>query len=278
MYTQTKTAWHAQQELARALKAPHYIEDFSTINEKLGIESGTPVPLNGVLDLTYLAIGRGGHNNVAGVNGESLVDILQHKVTDGCLFEHLPFIIREISNDLSDSERAKYRLRRLETWGGKSYFAYYLRKLDLTTASPVIKKLVVENGNTTESTFTPLASQLNPTPVTIGSNGLPITVTNTHLAINAPITLTLDAADIKEITDACRIIYGDIRYSNITELAVCTGADRSSTSTSGGITVTYTEAVAVQPASFLGADVNLAYTTDEIQFRYKLGTTLRLLS
>lgn len=274
MFGNVKTVYFAMLQLAKTLKRDHEVLQYSTLNEKLNIQSGVALAAGEEPDLTYMTIGRGGYVNV-GTNGRNT---LMHKVTDACLFEHIPFIIRETSNDLDPSERTRYRLRRLETHGGVQYFCYYGLKLDFTSATPTVSKITVNAGVQDTVPFIPTAGQVAPTPVTLDGAGRPITTSNTSISVDAPVETTLTSNDLQEIRDACEIIYGNASSAIISEIAYCSGVDRQVTSTEGGVSVTYMESIACQPCSFVNDDINTLYTSGSYTIRYILGTTLRLLT
>lgn len=274
MYGNVKTVWFAMLQLAKSIQRDHSVLPYSTLNEKLNIQSGVSLATGEEPDMQYLAIGRGGVVNV----GTSDRNLLQHKVTDGCLFEQIPFVMREVTNDLDPAERAKYRLRRLETHGGTQYFVYYLLKIDLASATPVVSKLDTTGGNEVEVPFVPIPSQLTPAPVALDANGLPITTSNLSILVSAPLEVILSTADITNIMDACEIIYGSPNKAIISEVSLCSGFDKSINSNLGGTSITHDEVIACQPCSFVNEDINLIYTSGSYTISYDIFTSLRLLT
>ena len=92
-----KTIHHVNLELYRSMGVPFAIDNFSTLNEKFSLGNITP-PVSGYPEIKYMGIGRGGHKNVTGTGGSSLVDILKHGVTDAVLFEQIPFVLVLVAN------------------------------------------------------------------------------------------------------------------------------------------------------------------------------------
>lgn len=274
MYGNVKTVWFAMLQLAKSLNRDHDVVAHSTLNEKLSIQSGVSLAAGEEPDVQYMAIGRGGVVN----SGTSDRNMLQHKITDGCLFEQIPFVMREVGNDLDPAERDRYRLRKLETFGGVQYFCYYLLKIDIASSTPKINTIDTSGGTEDINPFIPNSSQLTPTPVPLDATGLPISTSNVSISVAAPVEILLTSQDIQNITDACKIIYGSVNKAIISEVAFCSGFDKIVSSSDGGININYTEAVACQPATFIGEDLNLLYTSSSYTFRYELGTTLRLLT
>lgn len=274
MYGNVKTVWFAMLQLAKSLNRDHDVVAHSTLNQKLNVLSGASLNAGEEPDIQYMAIGRGGVQN----DGPTDRNMLQHKITDGCLFEQIPFVMREVTNDLDPAERERYRLRKLETYGGTQYFCYYLLAVDIASAAPEINTIDTSGGTEDINPFIPNAAQQTPTPVPLDANGLPITTSNVSISVEAPVEILLTSQDIQNIMDACEIIYGSANKAIISEVAFCSGFDETTTSNDGGLNVNYTEAKAVQPATFIGEDLNLLYTSSSYTFRYSLGTTLRLLT
>lgn len=274
MFGNVKTAWFAQWQLAKTLRQSHVVLPYTTINEKLSIEAGTASdPNNDSHEMLYMTIGRGGYVNV-GTNGRNT---LMHKVTDACLFEHMPVRMAPLSAPLDPAERDRYRLRKVETHGGVQYEVFYAFSIDFTSATPETSVITVNAGVEDVDPFVSDAAQLNPTAVTL-VNGAPVTTSNRSIRVRAPIELVLSSQDLQYISEACEIIYGNTNSAIISEIAYCTGVDKQVTSTAGGTSVTYVEAIECQPANFVNDDINVQFTSGSITIRYNLGTTLRLLT
>lgn len=263
-----KTIWYTQLEAARRRNAVYVPDTHSTINEKFGIQENVALATGELPDVSYLAIGRGGHKNVM-VGGASLTDTLTHRINNACLFEHIPFVMRETGNDLSGTERAKYRMRRLETHNGTDYFVYYMKVLSIDSLGTSIMEIDTTSGTPVSTTYTPTAAQLTPQPV---SN---LEYTGKHLGVSNILSVVLDNTEIQDIIDACAIIYNDNRFAAISELAICSGFDKSVSVTDGGVSVTYTEAIASQVCTFLpGEHKSLIYQSQEVDYKLNVGNTL----
>jgi hypothetical protein len=271
--TTVKTIWHSELEAARRRGGVYTPSPFSTLNEKFGILAGETLPANVMPEIGFLTIGRGGHRNVSGANNASLTDTLQHRITDACLFEHIPWVLRETNNDLPAAERKKYRLRRLEQHNGKDYFAYYMKAVTISSTATEIKKITIVNGEAVIDTYTPTAQQLSPVPVSM-TNGEVNESTGTSLSVSSEIREVLTNSDMSEIINACEIIYGDRRYAQITEMSLCSGADTQITVNDGGIPVTYDEVRVAQCLSFIGCDYTLMYQNNNITLDFSVGNSL----
>lgn len=97
----------------------------TTLNEKLNIKPEITVPAGQYPTLQYIGIGIGGTpslNQTQGfINSE-------HSPLDGCLFEHIPFIAKELDHDLNTTDRLNYRMRKEVIMpNGNTYACYYLK-------------------------------------------------------------------------------------------------------------------------------------------------------
>ena len=271
----TKTIHFARLELLRSMNIPFNIEQYSTLNEKHQMANIAP-PNTGYPTIQYLGIGRGGHRNAVGSGSNGLIDILQHGVTDAALFEQIPFVLTPTTNDLSLVDRAKYRIRKLETHGGIDYFAYYLKVIPNASVPPDIRVIQMVDGViASDDTYVPSPSSLSPTPVDI-SNTVVNTVSGKHIIIQSKIALPLTADEILAINDAVTTIYGDVRYATISEVAIVAGYDISVTNSLGGISATYDEIQSAQVMCFIGTFVPLQNAPDAVDLSYGLNNSMPL--
>lgn len=259
-------------EILRSMAIPFNVMSFSTLNEKYQLGNITP-PSTGYPTLKYLAIGRGGHRNVIGGNSSGLVDILEHSVTDAALFEQIPFVLVPITDDISNLERAKYRIRKLETHNGIQYFAYYLKVIPENSITPEIRVIELSNGvKISDVPYIASASSLAPTPVDL-SNTVVNTVEGRHIVVQSKINIQLDAADIIAINDAITTIYGDVRYATISELGIVSAYDININSTLGGVSVSYDEVRSAQIMCFIGTQIPLQHYPELVDVTYGLSNT-----
>ena len=184
--------------------------------------------------------------------------------------------MREVNNDLSSSERQKYRLRVLESHDGTNYVAYYGLKLDLSTSVPTIEMRNNTGGTITATPFTPSSSDLNPIRPTPSSSGS-FTPTGDTLAVTAKVTINLSTEIINEILNACNIIYGSPEYAFISELGLCAGVDRTLSATINGSVTNYVEAVGCQIVNFASVAFPLYAINTEIDYTLDVGAVEPLL-
>lgn len=274
--TSVKSIFHVALE-AMDVKGTFTALSDSTLNQHFGINHGEALPTGSFPELGYLCIGRGGHENVAGAG--NLTNIRQHKINHARLFEHLPFLVRKVSDgDITDPAiRAKYALRKVENYGGEDYYVYYAKRIDLTAGDVELKQITVSGGVETVTDYVPSAEHLTPTPVSI-VNGKPNTSTGTTIRVTLPVTFSLTPAEMAEIVNACEIIYGDIRYAVISEMALVSGVDKTVTSNVGGASVTYSEVIAAQCCNFLGVNTSLVDLPPTYNVTIDIGLSLPLIT
>lgn len=242
----------------------------STLNQKLDIHQDIALANTDVQTVKYVAIGNGGHNFVVGSNGRVKFESLHHTARHTALYNQVPFVLRPLTDDLTASERIRYRLRRIETWGGVQYAAYYLRVLDFSSTNVSAELRHVENGVTTSTPWAPTLEDLNPTPPVL-STGSSVITTGDYIATTAKVNFELTADDVQEFVNAMKIINGEDGYAIISELATVSGVDRTVLGNFGGSNQSYTDAIQTQITSFISTAWIVEYQTDGISLRIDVG-------
>lgn len=240
-----RTIYGQVLQACQYLDIPFNLNKVNTLNTKLDVYGELDLPPNTLPKLRYIAIGNGGHSVVSKPGGVVTFRRLPHRVKDAALYNQLPFIVREMNNDLITSERAKYALRKIIEVDGVNYIAYYLKRLDLSDTSAVIKHAITENGTTNVSEFTPSNADLNPTPPEYIADGTNVTRAE-ELYTEALINVVFTKADRDEFMDVIRLLYNDEDVSIISELALCSGVDRQVTVNTPSGDLNYNEAIGVQ--------------------------------
>lgn len=249
----------------------------STLNEKFGIQASALPSVNEVPAVKYFAIGNGGHEFDTQTGGTTFPALKQHKATDAALFKHLPFILREVANDLTPEQRAKYAMRRQEEWGGKQYFAYYLKRIDYTGVTPAMNSVAVVNGVKTITEFAPNTSNLNPTPPDLDSTGVNL-VDGNYVNASAPVQLALSEDEATELREVATIMFNNDNLAIISEVALVSGLDKTVPSpASGGGTINFLEAVCAQVTSFVGCFFAVKFNNANNALVLDIGATEPLL-
>lgn len=272
-----RTIYGAYLQTVQYLGLPFKAPAKSTLSELLGINPDISVPSTTIPQVKYLAIGNGGHKVVIGDNNIPYVQPIQHLSRHAGLYNILPLVLRLPTNDLTASERAKYRLRRIENHGGTDYVAYYLKVMDLSDTVAEMTYSAVNDGVTTTTAFTPTSSDLKPTPPDLASTGVN-TTTGDFLSVAAIAPFLMSASDIEEFTNVCNIIYGDPVYAMISEIGVCSGVDKVVSGVFNGVTASYTDAIGVQICTFVSAFYAAEFSNTGIDVSLNVGSSEALLA
>ena len=271
-----RTVYGVTLQSAQYFKTPMVIKPNSTLNEKFNILQDFEVTNAENLSVKYVCIGNGGLKATVGGNGQLKYTILPHTPRHAALYNHLPFILRLPSNDIPAIERAKYRLRRLETHDNVSYVAYYAKLLDLSNAVTQMELRLVDQDTVISTPFVPTLEDLHPVPPVLTSNEAVITTGN-YVAASTNVPFKMTKAEIDEFKEACNIIYGEYGYANITEIGICSGMDTVTTGDFNGTVSSYTEAAGVQVANFAAAGVLCDLINDSIDMTFDVGSNEPLL-
>lgn len=249
----------------------------STLNQKLAIHADQ-LPLTGEVPVVkYVAIGCGGHDFVTGANGRKKWKAVHHTVRHAALYQQLPFVLRPLANDLTPTERLRYRGRRLENHGGEPHVAYYLRVLDYSTTDVNLELRHVEDGVTTSFPYLPTLEDLSPTPpVLVASQA--VSTTGDYVASTAKVAFTMSSDDIQEFQNACLIIFGEEGWATISEMATVSAIDRMVTGEFAGNTQTYMEAIYAQITAHIASAWVTEYQTDGITMTLDVGNVEPLLT
>lgn len=222
-------------------------EPHSTLNEELAINASATLGTNELPRCSYFAIGNGGHSSTAGVNDFPLLENKIHRSRDTGLFNQIPFVLRAVGNDIDDTQRKNYALRRIETHGTQSYIAYYLKRFDKSGLQIKIQDRVIDaSQNTTITDFEAVSDDLKPTPVDLSNAGVN-SVTGKYISATVSLTISFSEFDATELLAAMDVIYGSEYYGIISEIATVAGVDRSVSSPDGlGGTITFNDCVNAQ--------------------------------
>ena len=248
-----RTIYGAALQTAQMLGIPLVIPANSTLNEKLSIQANATLGLNERPIVKYMTIGISGHRARVGSDNIPLIESIQHEPTDAASYRMLPFAVRLPDNDIPSQYATRYALRRLETINSVQYIVYYMRRLDYTNVNLQMQKKTVNNNTTTSVEFVPNSDNLNPIPPALSNSGVN-TITAQYVNVSAPVSVMLDTFDATEILNAAQIIYGSEDYAFISEIALCSGVDRSVTVTDpGNVSKTYSEVIAAQVHTHINA-------------------------
>lgn len=266
----TRSAYFSQLQSAMVRGGQYKWLRHTTLNEKFNVMPGD-YPVGQYPILSYIALGRGALDLFAGADGKADVRISQHKSTDAALFEHMPFCLRTLDNDLPVERRNRYAMRQQVEYFGIRYWAYWLKRVDFSQAdTDLFLKHTLDDGSSNITNFVPTEANLNPVPEDLSSTGVNLLAGWSVLA-STIIDLALDAFDINEIRNASTIIKRATGKALVTELALCTGAVKQVQVPGVGGTFAFNEAIGVQVASFVQAMYPLDYINQSFTDQLEMG-------
>ena len=269
----TSTIYGAALQAAHIRNLPLEYPENTTLNEKFNISPAERPRPEQLPTLKYFAIGRGGHRFTAGADGEPLSQLNWHRASDASLFTHLPFVVRPIENDLSSDMRANYAMRKKELHDGKNYYVYYLKRIPETTESPRMILTTYVDGVGKSEPFIPSASDLSPEPPLLNQDGT-VPVSGQYLTTTSPVALKLSKEDINEIVNGVEIIYGNLSYAVLSEVALVSGVDKVVSVESGSSSTNFNEAITAQSVILecRGPHI-LDRQSSSLDLTYELGAT-----
>lgn len=276
----TRTVYGAGLQNALLLRRPYTILPNSTLNQALAIQHPSTIAAGVYPQVGYYAIGRKGtrrlNHTESGVGYDAPV---KHRPRDAGPFEIVPFVLRLITDDLPEVERNKYALRRQEEHGGLQYYAYYLKRLDLSNTTIDYSLTTVVGGVENSVPFVPNSGDLSPTqPVLPPSTSTPALEDGDFLEVSSPVPVVFSAQDVQEYYNVCSVLYGDPLFSVVSEIAVCSGLDRVvNVQTTGGATIPFNEAVGVQITHFISTYYSLAFVSTGFDMTFDIGATEPML-
>lgn len=164
------------------------------------------------------------------------------------LYTPIPIRCVPVNEDLSETERAKYRVRVKANIGQgddiQTYILYYLKKLEFD-GTIKYKEIDPTTGDETDGVILSDA-YLSPTPVKPTTDSA-LSAYDRNIIAYADAHLTLEADEILEYIRA--VYHGDTRYARISELGFFTGVEQEISVPAGdgttGTNITYTEAINV---------------------------------
>lgn len=308
----TRTAIGASIQTSRGLGIKHNLLDFTTLNQAINertIVANLPEPITSGMEILpaydyqtdsdllasqYLCIGNGGHKVIVGANNggtttpnpgtnPGLTNAIpftvpvEHMATDTGLYNMIPFLGRPVSRGLSIAERREYGLRRTITLNGELWEFYFARKLKRDRLTPTINITHVVDGESTTAEFVPTINNLKPVHPTEDT-----TYNASYATVTVPVEVVWTEAQIQDIRDACRVLYGSDDYAIISELAICSGVEKPVSQkypNSGPQTPiniapnTFFEAVACQVVMHITTYIPINFSEREYKLEMDFGAT-----
>lgn len=189
-----------------------------TLNEKLNINPKFRLESTDRFSAKYYVIGNGSHTIPKAQDIVPTVNNVKHDPIDGAPFNMMPFALKSEHDDFPEEIRENYRLRRKEEHNGKSYWAYYMKKIEMEDVTRVLVETTQDGHHSvtpfhiTERVLSPKRPELTPNEV--------VTASNTKIKISVGASINFDPSDVEEYMNVSKIIYGTADASVISEIAL----------------------------------------------------------
>lgn len=252
-----------ENQVRRELGLPFYAKPNSTLNELLRINPTLMPPATTIPTIGYFCIGMGGISMQNCSNNPDVFPfpkVYQHRADDTGLFKIIPFVMREVNNDLTPSERAKYALRRRENLNGVDYYSYYLKRLDLSQTTVETRIITKQADGSYESIdYIPKDSNLNPRPQELTAQEENVLKAQYARTV-AQVAVNFGKSDVDELYNVFNILHGDPMKAVISEIGLVSGVDKPVEITSSTGRTQQNEVIAAQIAhinrtiQYLGAN------------------------
>lgn len=274
----TRTIYGSKLQTELLLGLPYEHIANTTLNEKFDIQSGVLPNAGQMPKIGWFVIGNGGHRNQTGADGFPYSSPIQHDPADAALYNHLPFLLRLPSEDLTVLERERYGLRKQIVVNGQNYIAYYAKVLTMEDTQIQMLHNTVTDGVVSQTPFIPTGANLNPTPAPIPATGV-VTTNGDYLSASAYLNLSLSREDISELVEVARIMYDNENYAVISEIGLVAGVPRivNVPGPGGSGNISYQEAICAQITSHMTAYYSVGYTNEGFEFALELGATEALI-
>jgi len=273
MKTTVTTIYGAFLQACQFFKQKFVLVPNTTLNEKFGFMAGIAPADTEMPTVQWVAIGKWGHRNAQGADGQPYTAANQHLPSDAGLYSQIPWIVRPLSQGLTANERKQYAGRVVKDVNGVPHELWYLRAVDLSTATPAMTINIKVDGKVQSKPFVPDAANLSPTPPVI-QTGEVLTASGEYLAVKSVIDIIITAPEIEAIIEGCRILFDSEAYAIISEIALVSGVQRQNTGRgAGNNNIQYVEAIAAQICGILTTYYSLPAANSQIRETMTLGTS-----
>lgn len=216
-----RTVYGVDLELHRLAGMDYNIINNTSLNEKFSLYTEEEVPEGVYPTLKYLTIGTGEVDIIDNNLGYSYS---RHSPVDAALFNHIPFVMKPVDEDLLPAEQTAYRFRKEEVIDGVTYAAYYLKVIDTIELRSDFYKVSTQNGVSSLSLFdTNDDALLYPVPKDRSASALDISTAEYVIKV-LKLDFALTTAEITELKNVLTL--KNLDNVNITEIGLCTGIDK----------------------------------------------------
>jgi hypothetical protein len=249
----------------------------STLNQKFNVQNNVMPADAQSLNFRYLVIGNKGHYTVIADDGSDETDVRPHRTNHNGLYNHIPFALREVTDDFTQLEREQYALRTPETHNGKPYFAYYAYRINISAVIPQLLEVEIINGVEVTRPYVPTLEDLNPIPPAIPNTGI-VVGSPKYISASAIAEVKWTKEIIAEIVNAHRVRTGSTRSPVISEVGLVTGVDKLVPGPAGGGgSFDYNEVIGAQIAVHVATNHPIAYNSNGLTMVYDVGASEPML-
>lgn len=251
---------------------------YTTLNEKLTVQADAVISSTDRPTFGWYCIGDKGHYYTPVADGDVIIEPAQHTASDFAPFNMIPFVMRTETNDLTVAERLNYALRKQETYNGVNYFSYYLKKIDLSSATPVLRKTTTVDGTTTTDDYVPNSANLNPTRSTLSTSSA-TTTSSDYISASMSLDVPFDDDDVTELNNVATILYSNQKRAIISEIGLVSAVSRSVSAVGpGGSQINVTEAIYAQVLTWLSTYRQLSFDNQGFTITLEMGANEPMLT
>ena len=216
-----RTIYSISLELDSRIGKPFEALENTTLNEKFGVASKINLDDGEYPEIKYYVIGVGGNDFIKGNQG---YNYSSHSPIDAALFQHIPFVMRPVNNDLLESEKTQYRMRVIEEINGVEYACYYLKLIPNIELRDYFFEVMHDGDKDILSPYNNKTDKLlNPTPRD-RKPGVEIANTAKYITKLAKLEFSLYKDELEEVQDVLEL--RGLTDRKLTEIGVCTGMDK----------------------------------------------------
>ena len=276
----TNTLAASHQDIARRLGIPATYMERSTINEHLDIlPAQRPDDPSVYSKMRYLVLGNKGCKPTM-ISGVSVEMPMAHSPKDVAPWGIIPIVVRELDDDLPETIRDLFCMRKIQEFQGQRYITYSAMRLEysgikvqdyLTTVTDGIKS--TREDSYTDADLRPKQPELPDYNYDAVDQVLTSDGTYTHA--NAVTLITLNEFVLNELINMARVCYNSPLAAVVSEWCLCSGIDFTAKGESfvGAPEIYYKEAICMQVNMFVCQYANAADHSDKMELNVSVGQT-----
>lgn len=271
-----RTAIGALQQTCAKTNLPYTYLPNSVMNVALNIHPDERPPSSFIPWSRYVCIGIGGLTSRFLADGRMELVPIPHEPRHTGLYDQVPWVIRDLDNDLPVAERVRYRLRKIIQVGPVNKIAYYARLIDYSKSNAQLEFRTVQDGIISSDLWEPDADDQFPKRPVINPGQTYVTGDD-YVAATAKTRFEFTKQDMAELNNVGNILYNNPMAMTISELAICSGQDAELEGVFGGTRLMYTDAIGVQITDFVSTLVSPLFQSDGAAINLDIGSTEPLL-